>query len=83
MTTLQDTTTTSLPQDGYCVRFLRRKSNCIFLLIMLLISLLSVMQVFVTKMDDQLVNTITTSLLTILKASINDTEFFANKTFIQ
>ena len=50
---------------------------------MLLISLLSVMQVFVTKMDDQLVNTLTTSLFAILKASINDTEFFSNKTFIQ
>lgn len=68
-------------QDNYCIRFLRRKANCIFLLIMLLISLLSVLQIFMTKVDDKVVTSLTTTLLEVLKESdiLNTTHLFTNE----
>ena len=69
-------------QDNYCIRFLRRKSNCIVLFLLLLISLLSVMQVFVTKLDDKLLSSITLMLLNLLKESMNTTIVYTNDTFI-
>jgi len=77
--------TAVMPQDNYFVRFLRRKSNCLFLLIMLLISLLSVLQIFMTKLDDKLVTTLTGSLIMLLKETdlLNSTHLFTNDRAIQ
>ena len=69
-------------RDNYFIRFLRRKSNCIVLFLLLLISLLSVMQVFVTKLDDKLLSSITLMLLNLLKESMNATVVYTNDSFI-
>lgn len=68
-------------QDNYIIRFCRRKSQCVFLIIMLLISLLSVLQIFITKLDDKLVTSLTTALITVLKESdmLNTTHLFADE----
>lgn len=76
-TTMSSPATT---QDNYFIRFARRKANCIFLLITLLISLLSVLQIFVSKADEKLISNLAKTLIVLLRETHNTTDhLFTNE----